>query len=88
MMPLNFAILKYFTMHERASADDVIVALTPSYGKMRGLRKSAVVSTLMTAEKNGLLVEDGVTLDTNEELVVYYRTTEESRRVILHYIDE
>lgn len=88
MMPLNFAILKYFTMHERASADDVIAALTLSYGKMRGLRKSAVVSTLMTAEKNGLLVEDGVTLDTNEELVVYYRTTEESRRVILHYIDE
>lgn len=88
MMPLNFAILKYFTMHERASADDVIAALTSSYGKMRGLRKSAVVSTLMTAEKNGLLVEDGVTLDTNEELVVYYRTTEESRRVILHYIDE
>lgn len=88
MMPLNFAILKYFTMHERASVDDVIAALTLSYGKMRGLRKSAVVSTLMTAEKNGLLVEDGVTLDTNEELVVYYRTTEESRRVILHYIDE
>lgn len=87
MMPLNFAILKYFTMHERASADEVIAALTPSYGKMRGLRKNAVVSALMTAEKNGLLVEDDIILDENEALVVYYRVTEESRRVILHYID-
>lgn len=87
MMPLNFAILKYFTMHERASADDVIAALTPSYGKMRGLRKNAVVSALMTAEKNGLLVEDDVTLDEKDELLVYYRATEESRRVILRYID-
>lgn len=87
MMPLNFAILKYFAMHERASADEVIAALTPSYGKMRGLRKNAVVSALMTAEKNGLLVEDDITLDENEALVVYYRVTEESRRVILHYID-
>lgn len=87
MMPLNFAILKYFTTHARASADDVIAALAPSYGKMRGLRKSAVVSALMTAEKNGLLVEDEVLLDENDELVVYYRATEESRRVILRYID-
>ena len=86
MMPLNFAILKHFTTHERASADEVIAALTPSYGKMRGLRKNAVVSALMTAEKNGLLVEDVVTLDANGALVVYYRATEESRRVILHYL--
>lgn len=86
MMPLNFAILKYFTENERACADEVIAALAPRYGRMRGLRKNAVVHALMTAEKNGLLVEDGVTLDNAGALVIYYRTTDESRRVILHYI--
>lgn len=83
MMPLNFAILEYFTAHERASADEVIAALTPIYGKMRGLSKKAVMNALMTAEKNGLLVEDEVTLDTHENLLVYYRVTEESRQIIL-----
>lgn len=41
-MPLNFAILQYFTTVERASADEVIAALAPEYGNYRGLRRSAV----------------------------------------------
>ena len=31
MLPLNYAILKYFTTVERACADDVIAALAPEY---------------------------------------------------------
>ena len=82
MMPLNYAILMHFTEVERASADDVIAALAPQYGRFRGLRKPAVVEALMTAEKNGLLEEAGYDLDAAGELRVYYCANAESRAAI------
>ena len=57
MKPLNYAILKYFTKVEEASADDVIRALKPEYGEFKALNKKAVIEALMTAEANGLLAE-------------------------------
>ena len=51
MLPLNYAILKYFTTVERACADDVIAALAPEYGHFKALRKPEVIEALMTAEK-------------------------------------
>lgn len=86
MLPLNYAILKYFTTVERASADDVIEALKPEYGKFKGLRKPQVIEALMTAEKNALLEEDGYDLDENGELRVYYKAGAESRATIKRYI--
>lgn len=86
MLPLNYAILKYFTTVERASADDVIAALKPEYGHFKGLRKSEVVEALMTAEKNALLEEDDFDLDENGELRVYYKAGPESRATIRRYI--
>lgn len=86
MMPLNYAILLHFTKVERASADDVIAALAPQYGRFRGLCRPAVVEALMTAEKNGLLEEAGYDLDADGALRVYYRASAESRAAIKRYI--
>lgn len=86
MMPLNYAILKYFTTVDRASADDVIAALQPQYGKFKGLRKPQVIEALMTAEKNALLEEDGYDLDDNHALRVYYKAGPQSRATIKRYI--
>ena len=79
MLPLNYAILKYFTTVERACADDVIAALAPEYGHFKALRKPEVIEALMTAEKNALLEEVGA-------LRVFYATTPESRATIKRYI--
>lgn len=86
MKPLNYAILLYFTEVERACADDVIAALKPQYGHFRGLRKTAVIEALMTAEKNGLIEEEDCDLDDNGELRVYYSANAESRATIHKYI--
>lgn len=86
MMPLNYAILKYFTTVERACADDVITALKPEYGHFKGLRKPKVIEALMTAEKNALLEEAGYDLDDKGELRVYYKAGPESRATIKRYI--
>lgn len=87
MMPLNYAILKYYTTVEKASADDVIAALSPEYGDFKALRKPKVIEALMTAEKNGFLEEVGYDLDDNGELRVYYHANAESRATIKRYID-
>ena len=86
MLPLNYAILKYFTTIDDACADDVINALKDQYGDFRALRKTDVTEALMTAEKNGLLEETRFELTKNGELKVYYRAHEEGRATINKYI--
>ena len=39
MKPLNYAILKYFTKVDKASAQDVVKALQPEYGSFRALMR-------------------------------------------------
>lgn len=85
-MPLNFAILKVFTTEDRASADDVIAALRADYGHYRGLHKKAVEEALKTAEVNGLLEVDEVTLDENDDLCIYYTANAQGRDTIKGYL--
>lgn len=84
--PLNYAILKYFTTIERASADDVIEALRPEYGSYKALKRAAVVEAIMTAESNGLLTETGYEMDDQGVLKVFYTATPEQRETIYGYL--
>ncbi|MPN41155.1 hypothetical protein SDC9_188697 [bioreactor metagenome] len=86
MKPLNYAILKYFTTTNEASADDVIEALKGQYGSFKALRKPAVVEALMTAEANGLLEEIRYEFDQNKELRVFYHAHKEGADTINSYI--
>ena len=63
MKPLNFAILKLFTDGAERSPEDVIEALKPEYGGFKALNKPEVLTSLMTAESNGLLEESRFELD-------------------------
>ena len=86
MKPLNYAILKYFTNVKEACADDVIDALKDEYGKFKGLKKSAVIEALMTAEANGLLEETRYDFDSKKEVRVYYHAHKEGADTINSYI--
>ena len=86
MLPLNYAISKYFTTVEEACAADVITALADEYGRFKGLRRPAVVEALMTAEKNGLLEETRYELNDDGSLAVYYRAPEAGRKTINKFI--
>ncbi|SKA76062.1 hypothetical protein SAMN05443428_101132 [Caloramator quimbayensis] len=88
MMPLNYAILKYFTKVEEACADDVINALKDTYGNFKALNKKDVITALMTAEANGLIEETRFELDNNNELKVYYHAHEEGAATINKYIKD
>ncbi|QAT43532.1 hypothetical protein [Aminipila luticellarii] len=86
MMPLNYAILKYFTGVNEACADDVIEALKGQYGRFKGLKKPAVIEAVMTAEANGLLEETRYDFDKNRKLRVYYHAHKEGADAINAYI--
>ncbi|NMM65351.1 hypothetical protein HBE96_22500 [Clostridium sp. P21] len=88
MKPLNYAILKYFTKVEEASADNVIEALKGEYGSFKALRKKDVINALMTAEANGLIEETRFELDKDGELAVYYHAHEEGAATINSYIKD
>ena len=80
--PLNYAMLKYFTTVDEACVDDVMEALKGEYASRRAFTRDEMTSALMTAEKNGL-IED---LDSHDDLLVYYRATEEQKQSINSYI--
>ena len=54
MRPLNYAVLKYLTTVEKASAEQVYEALKGEYGNFRMCKEKAIFEALLTAEKNGL----------------------------------
>lgn len=86
MQPLNYAMLRHFTTVEDASVDDVMAALEGAYASNRAFNRASMTAAIMTAEKNGLIEEVRIDLDEDDELIVYYRATDEQRRLITSYI--
>ncbi|CAG36548.1 hypothetical protein [Desulfotalea psychrophila] len=86
MIPLNYAILKFFTKNDDASADCVMSALQDQYGHYKAFKKGSIINAIMTAEANGLLEEARLELDPSQELKVYYRAHEEGAATINKYI--
>lgn len=84
--PLNYALLKHFTTVEYADVDDIMRALSSEYGDLAAFRRDRLIESLMTAEKNGLIQEDHVTLDANGEVCVSYSADEGQRKTIDFYI--
>lgn len=86
MKPLNYAILKYLTKVPEASVDEVMQALKDDYGTFKAFNKKDIVTSLMTAEANGLLEETRFELDGNNEVRVYFRAHAEGAETINKYI--
>lgn len=84
-LPLNYAMLKYFTQVERASVLDVMEALKKEFSGHKAFQKKSMIESLMTAKENGLIDEDRYEL-IDDELVVYYSASEEQKETINKYI--
>lgn len=85
-MPLNYAILKYYTTVDKASVQDVMKALKADYGDYKPFKQAPMLEAIMTAESNALLTEDSYGLNEAGELEVFYRADEGQRKTILGYI--
>lgn len=83
--PLNYEILKYFTNVDKASANDVYLALEDEFKDHKAFTKANIIESLMTAKENGLIDEDSYTL-IDDELVVYYKASEDQKNTINSYI--
>ena len=96
-LPLNYAILSYFTKHAEGNADSVVEELRPEYGRYRAFKRASVVESLMTAKENGILEEvrtelagsGGAGEDAGtggEVLRVWYRLTEYGAGLIERFL--
>lgn len=86
MLPLNYAMLKYFTCHDEACVDDIMVELAPEYASFAAFTKPRMQEALMTARRNGLIDEVRFDLDAEDELRVFYRADSAQRRTISVYL--
>ncbi|MGL5189270.1 MAG: hypothetical protein ACRC7S_06400 [Cetobacterium sp.] len=87
-MPLNYAILKYFTKHESSSVYEVMESLKKDYQNFKSFNKNSIINALMTAEANGLIEEVNADLDENGNLVLYYEANKESKDIINSFIKD
>lgn len=83
--PLNYEILKFFTSVDKASAKDIYNALESEFKNHKAFNHENIVESLMTAKENGLIDEDFYTLIDNE-LVVYYKASDDQKKAINNYI--
>lgn len=88
MLPLYYALMKYYTTVDEACAADVMGALKDTYGSFKQFKKKSLTEALMTAKSNGLLEESRFDLDENNELRVYYKVTEYGTQMIRDYIKD
>lgn len=86
MRPLNYAILKYMTTVEKASAAQVYEALKGEYGNHKMCKEKAIFEALMTAEKNGLCEVVDYELDAQGNLVTYFGSPGEYSDIINKYV--
>ena len=85
-LPLNYAILLYFTKHEEGDADEIIEELQPEYGHYRAFKRPAVIESLMTAKENGILEEVRTELAEGNVLRVWFRLTEYGKELIEKFL--
>ena len=87
-LPLDCAVLKYFTTVEEASVVEVMEALKDEYSDYRPFTRKGVSEVLMTGVVNGMLKETRYELESNGELKVYYHANEEGRGIINKYLPD
>ncbi len=88
MLPLNYAVLRYFTTVEHATVDGVMEALKAQYGNYRAFTRHAILTALFVAKANLILDESYYELDDKNELQLYFKVTEDGRKMIATYIKE
>lgn len=86
LVPLYYAIVKHFMDGRQDCAAGVVDALASDYGNYKMLTMKDVEEALATAKENGILDEAKCDLDSNGELVVYYRVTDFGKDMISRYI--
>ena len=86
MLPLYYALMKYYTTVDDACVEDAMEALKGTYSNFKQFKKKALTEALMTAKSNDLLDESRVELDANNELRVYYKVNDYGTQMIRDYI--
>ncbi len=85
-LPLNYAILLYFTENKEGDADSVIEALKPEYGRYRAFKRPGVIEALMTGKENGILDEARTELSEGDTLRVWYRLSDYGADLIKRFL--
>jgi DNA-binding PadR family transcriptional regulator len=86
LLPLRFRILHYLATVSKASAEDVLQALKPEYGKEKQFTKEAILDHLLSMKANFIINDQDVALDSKGELVVYYSINDEGKRLLSKYL--
>lgn len=85
-LPLSYAIIKLFTDGKSRCAQNVVEALEGDYRNSKMLTVKDVDEMLATSKENGLLVESDAKIDSNKDLLVFFRLSKYGQGMVEKYI--
>ena len=88
LLPSRTAVLNELYDSEELDIAQIMTNLNSTYGQETQFNKKMYVEHIMALEANGLVEMTTYELDTKEELVIYYRITQEGRSTVDKYVDK
>lgn len=85
-LPARTAVLNEVNKLGTVSVNQVMEILKPIYGSEGQFKKDIFVEHFMSLEANGLVALDKYELDAQNELVLFYRITDDGRDIAEKYI--
>lgn len=88
LLPSRTAVLNQMYDHQEVDVAQIMAELKPQYGQEKQFNEKMYLEHLMALEANGLAELTRYDLDENEELVIYYKITDEGKETVDKYVDK
>lgn len=88
LLPSRTAVLNELYGEKELNVDQIMTRLAPTYGQERQFNKKLFIEHIMALEANGLVELTSYEVDEKDELVCFYRMTEEGKATVEKYVDK
>lgn len=84
-LPIKFAVLKSFIDEKKQSLNDIYSKLKIDYENEKQFTKENILEHILSLNANGLIEEVDMNLDKDENLIIYYRISDEGKSIVKKY---
>ncbi|WP_291292632.1 hypothetical protein [Enterococcus sp.] len=88
LLPSRTAVLNELYGEKELNVNQIMDRLKPIYGSESQFNKKLYVEHIMALEANGLVELTSYEVDEKDELVCFYRMTQEGRSTVDKYVDK
>ncbi|EOL43436.1 hypothetical protein [Enterococcus caccae] len=88
LLPSRTAVLNQMYDQKEIDVAQIMEKLKPEYGEEKQFNEKLYLEHMMALEANGLVELAKYDLDEHDNLVIYYKITDEGRATVDKYVDK